>query len=349
MSKNSNGMKILVITQAVDRNDTTLGFFHRWIEEFSKRTEKVEVICLRKGEYDLPRNVSVYSLGKEKGSSYLKRIILFFYYSLFCSSYDAVFVHMNQEYVLLGGLMWRIWGKKVFLWRNHPHGDMWTRIAISLSNKVFCTSSNSFTAQFAKTSIMPAGIDTAIFQKNPNVFREKKSLLMFGRISPIKKIEVAIDALVELRSKGMDAHLAIIGDTASKDAGYLETLKDRAEMSGVGEYIHFEKGVPFLEAPTVYGKYELFLNFTPSGSFDKTVIEALACGSKVLVSNQSMKNALPDGSLTNGVVDDVVKKIESLFSLSEAESILYNESSVESVRKQSLDTLMDKLFSQFIS
>lgn len=58
-------MRLLIVTQKVDKNDPILGFFHRWIEEFSKHCEKLTVICLQAGEFKLPANVTVLSLGKE--------------------------------------------------------------------------------------------------------------------------------------------------------------------------------------------------------------------------------------------------------------------------------------------
>jgi hypothetical protein len=64
-------MKLLIITQKVDINDPILGFFHRWIEEFAKHCEKITVICLYKGTYNLPNNVKVLSLGKEEGVIYI--------------------------------------------------------------------------------------------------------------------------------------------------------------------------------------------------------------------------------------------------------------------------------------
>ena len=73
-------MKLLILTQKVDKNDTTLGFFHRWIEEFSKNYEKIIVICLYKGEYNLPQNVEVYSLGKERGVSKIGYVLNFYKY-----------------------------------------------------------------------------------------------------------------------------------------------------------------------------------------------------------------------------------------------------------------------------
>ncbi|MEK7538915.1 MAG: hypothetical protein AAB552_03680 [Patescibacteria group bacterium] len=58
-------MKLLILTQKVDQNDDILGFFHGWIREFAKHAEQVTVIALGVGEYDLPKNVRVFSLGKE--------------------------------------------------------------------------------------------------------------------------------------------------------------------------------------------------------------------------------------------------------------------------------------------
>ena len=65
-------MKLLIITQKVNREDSVLGFFHSWIREFATHFEKVTVICLEKGTYDLPQNVAVLSLGKEGQRSKVK-------------------------------------------------------------------------------------------------------------------------------------------------------------------------------------------------------------------------------------------------------------------------------------
>ena len=59
-------MKLLITTQTVNINDPVLGFFHRWLKEFAENCEQVTVICLQVGEYQLPPNVKVISLGKEK-------------------------------------------------------------------------------------------------------------------------------------------------------------------------------------------------------------------------------------------------------------------------------------------
>src|SRR3990167_7712633 len=149
-------MRLLIFTQKVDSMDPVLGFFHGWIKKISERALSVSVICLEKGSFDLAKNVTVYSLGKEKAVSKFRYIInLYKYLWLISGSYDKVFVHMNEEYVLLAGLYWKLKGIPVYLLRNHPYGSILTRFAVLLSTKVFCTSIQSFTTRFEKTVIMP--------------------------------------------------------------------------------------------------------------------------------------------------------------------------------------------------
>src|SRR5512146_1469044 len=113
-------MKLLIITQKADRNDPILGFFHRWLIEFARHFDSVLVICLEEGEHDLPANVRVMSLGKERRRSrgaYVARLLSIAWRER--QSYDAVFVHMNPIYIVLCGLLWRLLHKPIALWYTH--------------------------------------------------------------------------------------------------------------------------------------------------------------------------------------------------------------------------------------
>ena len=185
-------MRLLIVTQKVDKDDPVLGFFCGWIQAFAKKVDNIHVIALEVGEYDMPSNVSVHSLGKKKGSitGILDRIkyAINFYKIIFRlrKEYDIVFVHMNQEYVLLAGLLWKIFGKKIMLWRNHAKGSFLTSIAVFWCNKVFCTSPSSYTARFKKTKIMPVGINTDFFKPDVSIRKIPRSILFLGRIAPVK-------------------------------------------------------------------------------------------------------------------------------------------------------------------
>ena len=138
-------MKLLIITQKVDRNDPILGFFHRWIIEFAKHFESIAVICLFEGEHNLPANVKVLSLGKEEGGARISktlRYIVRFYNYIWRErkNYDAVFVHMNPIYVVLGGVLWRMWKKKISLWYTHKSVDLKLRAAEKFVHFIFTAS-----------------------------------------------------------------------------------------------------------------------------------------------------------------------------------------------------------------
>ncbi|MHB9019331.1 MAG: glycosyltransferase, partial [Minisyncoccota bacterium] len=227
-------MKLLILTQKIDINDPILGFFHRWVEEFSKNCEKVTVICLEKGEYSLPENVKVLSLGKEslKIKNCKLEIIKKFIYAINFyryiwkerKNYDAVFVHMNQEYILLGWKLWKLLGKKIMLWRNHPYGSLLTNFAVLVSDRVFCTSKYAYTAKFKKTEIMPVGIDTYLFKRRSEIKKIPNSVLFLGRISPIKNPDVLIESLNLLNKDRVDFNAFIVGDPLPKDKKYYDGL-----------------------------------------------------------------------------------------------------------------------------
>ena len=351
-------MKLLIFTQKVDKSDTTLGFFHTWIREIASKTESVEVVCLEKGQenehLDLPKNVTVYSLGKLEnhgGAWYRGRKIfrkikyvinLYHYLFLIRGSYTDVFVHMNQEYILLAGLYWKIKNIPVYFWRNHPRGTLLTGIAVFLSTKVFCTSTESFTAKYSKTIIMPVGIDTKIFKPAETPMRKKYSVCMVGRISPIKRIELALRAVYKLVLSGVQISLSIVGSPPEADLGYYDALKKYVANNGLSICVSFTDAVLPEVLPDIYSSHEVCLNLTESGSFDKTIVEATACGAIPLVSNTSLAHLLPEACITSDSPEAIARSLQRLLDAHEQMEI--QEKLKFFTESQSLSALIDKLF-----
>ena len=285
-------MKLLICTQAVDRNDPVLGFFHHWIEEFATHCESVTVICLREGEHMLPANVKVLSLGKESGKSYAKYVSRFLKYIWKERSvYDSVFVHMNQEYVLMGGILWRVWGKQVWMWRNHKMGNWLTRIAVFLSHRVFCTSRASFTSQFQNVEVMPVGIDTELF--SPGAVPQSRTILFFGRLDPVKKVREFVSALLTLHADMVDFTATICGEPTAGNEEYAVLVQNQGKALVDQGKLKFLPGVTNREAPELYRAHSLYVNLTPSGSFDKTILEAGASGCLPIVVNDALSEVVP--------------------------------------------------------
>ncbi len=333
-------MRLLIITQKVDQNDDVLGFFHGWIREFAKHYEKVTVIALGVGEYDLPKNVKVLSLGKEraeKGRS-LKRsfatekgatlkeqaegiskikYIINFYRHIWRErkNYDTVFVHMNQEYVLLGWPVWKVLCKKVTMWRNHYSGSFLTRIAMMFTDKIFCTSKYSFTATSKKTTLMPVGIDTEVFKKTENQ-KIENSILFLARMSPTKKPELIIEALNILHKEGINFTANFYGNPLPVDIPYAESLKEKVKEYKLNDFVTFEKGIPNRQTPAVYNTHEVFINPSPSGMYDKTIFEAMACESLILTSNLNLKGQIDDTFLfKENDTEDLAVQLKNLLNL----------------------------------
>jgi glycosyltransferase involved in cell wall biosynthesis len=283
-------MKLLICTQAVDIHDPILGFFHGWLLEFAKHFEHIHVICLREGAHALPPNVTVYSLGKETGESRLKYITRFYgYLRMLRGAYDRVFVHMNPHYVLLGGILWKMRGIPIFFWRNHARMNLMTRIAASFARKVFYTSPYACLSKYHHAIQMPVGIDLTLFTMSVAPQHAKPRVLFLGRLSPVKRVEICIEAAALL---GDACSFHVYGDAPRKDEAYAKKLRETAASN-----IVFYPGVANRETPSVYKAHDMYVNLTPDGSMDKTVLEAAACGTMAIVTNASFRGILDESAV----------------------------------------------------
>lgn len=340
-------MRLLIVTQKVNIDDPILGFFHRWIIEFAKHFESITVICLEMGKYELPKNVKVLSLGKEERQSRLQYLIHFYWYIQHeKKNYDAVFVHMNQEYLILAGWLWRLWGKRVTMWRNHFEGSFLTDIASIFCHKVFCTSKYSFTAKYKKTVLMPVGIDTEIFKPVQAVDRMKDSILFLGRIAPSKRPDILIDSLILLDKKGIDFFASIYGDPSNDGREYYQSLLDKVRNSNLIPKIKFYSYIPNHETPIVYSRHQIFVNLSPSGMYDKTIFEAMACGCLSISSNKNLEGMIDNLLLFEECdIDSLSNRLQTLLTISKQEKDKLCRDSIELVNsKHSLSKLALSLY-----
>lgn len=307
-------MRLLILTQKVDYNDDLLAFFHGWIEWFSLKCETVNVICLEKGEYNLPENVRVYSLGKEasknilsdkdpetsepvsafKRAGYLKKIkYAYNFFRLIFSlrrGYDTVLVHMNPEYVVLGGWWWRLTGKKIGLWYTHKQVNAKLKWAHKFVHIIFTASEESFRLPSKKVHVLGHGIDIVRFGL---VKREKKdffSILYVGRISSIKNQKLLIEALnilVNIR-KVSDVKVTLVGGTFyPEDKLYLAELRELVNRYKLNEKVELAGSIANSDLAPFYVQSDLLVNLCPTGGMDKVVLESMATGSPVLVLNRT--------------------------------------------------------------
>lgn len=335
-------MKLLICTQIIDKNDPILGFFHGWVEEFAKHFEQIHILCLKEGTHTLPKNVTVHSLGKEGGESLVKYVTRFYRYLLLLQgTYNRVFVHMNPHYIMLGGIFWKCTGVPIFFWRNHAKMNMMTRIAARFARRVFYTSPFACTSRYAHAKQMPVGIDTKMFVPTEGEGEEEsrpKKILFLGRLSPVKRVEVFIEA-AKYVPHGYEFH--IYGDAPKRDQKYFETIHSEA-----GPNVFFHHGIPNSETPNIYRSHDVYVNLTPEGSMDKTVLEAAACGTAVLVSNTSFVGTVPAISITTALApQNLAEKIVAIIAQHADEKVKQRiETRNRIIQNHSLEKLATMLY-----
>ncbi|QQR50450.1 glycosyltransferase family 4 protein [Candidatus Nomurabacteria bacterium] len=314
-------MKLLIITQVVDSTDPSLGFFHAWILEFAKTYEKVTVICLKKGTFDLPKNVQVLSLGKEDSISkfhYLRRFYKYIWQ--YRKEYDTVFVHMNPVYVILGWKVWFLLGKKISLWYTHKSVDLKLRLATFLVNIIFTASTESFRIKSKKVKIVGHGIDMTLFSPalEPLSYQSTESfkILVVGRLSSIKRNDRIIDAIIEVTKKGIRVGLVFVGEAiTANDIKCKKFLEEKASFVNPPNAITFAGGKAHDAIPRYLQNSHLFVTMSDTGSLDKALLEALAMGVPVLVTNPAGVEVLVQSGYTEGIfrdTDSLALKIENI-------------------------------------
>lgn len=291
-------MKLLVVTQVVDKDHPILGFFWTWLISFARAFEKVTVICLLRGPTaDLlskEHNVEVLSLGKEEGvprAEYLRRFRK--YIRERRGEYDCVFVHMNPEYVILGGTEWRRWGKKIIFWYTHGAVTLRLRAAVLLSHATFTATRKSCRVRSGKVRVVGHGIDTEYFcPPRKRMVSETLKFITVGRISPVKDYETMIRALGRVKETGLQFTFTVVGGPATPSDGlYIEKLKSLISQTGLlsGKDAVFTGPVFHRDVLDHLHGADLFLHASKTGSLDKTVLEGMATALPVLSSNDASR------------------------------------------------------------
>lgn len=287
-------MKLLIVTQIVDKDDPVLGFFHRWIEEFAKHVEKVTVICLKEGARTLPNNVTVHSLGKEKGSQpafiYAQRFLHLSW--KYRNEYDAVFVHMNHEYLLISGWFWKLRGIRTALWYTHGSVPFSLRVASLFSDKIFTASHHSLRLETRKKKVMGHGLLIDNRKAHP-VTSARPVFVTVSRVSRVKNIHVMLEALARIPD-GQRPYLKIVGGpVTSEDELYFDQIRSYADAQGLVSTVDFLGPRTRVGVIAELEQAHAFLHLSATGSLDKAPLEALAMGVPVISSNPEVGEDCP--------------------------------------------------------
>lgn len=137
-----------------------------------------------------------------------------------------------------------------------------------------------------KIRVVPCGVDLKKFnnvnRKRISLFKrkhrlDKKTILFVGRIHESKGLQYLVQAI-----KDIDCKLLIVG----KDAGFKNKIISITKKLGISEKIIFAGGLSDNDLITSYYSSDVFVLFSEWEGFGITVIEAMASGKPVIVSNR---------------------------------------------------------------
>jgi glycosyltransferase involved in cell wall biosynthesis len=282
-------VRLLFLTQVLDRGDAVLGFVPRWIEGFAKHCERVRVVALEVGDVaGLPTNVDVREVGRKGLFGRYLRNRRFLREALLDERFDAVLAHMVPRYSLLAERTARRAGARTFLWYTHGGVDERLRRAAACVDKVFTASEESLRLDTPKKVVTGHGIDLRHFVVNGEEPARPARLLAVGRLTPAKDPLTVIAALGILVARGHDVHLDLVGaGLVASDADYRKRVDEQIEVGGLQGRVVLHGPVPYREIPPLYRRCTLLVSASRTGSVDKVVLEAMACSRPVVTCNDA--------------------------------------------------------------
>ncbi|MCX6813450.1 MAG: glycosyltransferase family 4 protein [Candidatus Azambacteria bacterium] len=284
-------MKLLIITQKYDFNDSNLGVFIDWWDKLAEKTEKVYILALEKHSEPTKANMEVISMGKERGRGFLRNFFGF-YAGLFktIGKIDTILVHMIPKYIILAAPVVLIYKKPTYLWYTGVSVHWQLRLAVLFCKKVFTAHEAAMRINTPKRIITGHGIDVGKFQipnSKPQI-HDEITILSIGRITPSKGHDLIIKACADLIKSGYNLKLKIIGGAIQNyHQKYFEFLKKLVRDLKIDKRIEFSGPVSYDKMPEYFQNAEILINTVPFGGLDKVILEAMASGVIPLTSNSA--------------------------------------------------------------
>jgi len=348
-------MKILVITQKYDINDSNLGAFIDWWDKLSEKMEKVYVLALEKRSEPTKANMEVLSMGKEEGAGFLRKI--FGFYSGFFKTIgkvDAVLVHMIPKYIILSFPVAFILRKPIFMWYTGVTVNRQLKLAVLFCKKVFTAHEAAMRINTPKRIITGHGIDINKFSiSNFQFSNDEITILSVGRITPSKGHDFIIRAIADLIKSGYSIKLKIIGGVIQEyHQEYFEYLKRLAKDLKINEKVEFLGPVSYDKMPVYLQSAEILINAVPFGGLDKVILEAMASCVIPLTSNSAFTNVFPKNFSKNLVfkqnkIEDLKEKLKHILDKKLYENeMLCRELREVVVKNHDLNNLIDRIIKE---
>jgi glycosyltransferase involved in cell wall biosynthesis len=144
-----------------------------------------------------------------------------------------------------------------------------------------------------RVAAIPAGINLDRFYRQDRPQRYGRYILFVGSIEPRKNLETLLKAWGLVEKQHRDVSLVITGISGP--------VFRKVQLASRAERLHLTGYVPDEALPSLYSGADVFILPSFDEGFGLTVLEAMACGTPVVASNQG---ALPEVTGEAGILFD---------------------------------------------
>jgi D-inositol-3-phosphate glycosyltransferase len=183
----------------------------------------------------------------------------------------------------------------------------------------------------AKVHIVPLGVNHTCFAPGNRAQARRalglddaaRMLLFVGRIQELKGVDLALDTLIELKRRGENAFLCILGGPSGSDGRrYFSALHERVAQAGVLGSVHFLAPQGHQLLSTWMRASDVTLVPSRAESFGLVALESSACGTPVVASAVGGLTTLVHPGVNGMLLEDRspeswANAVEAVFSVSD--------------------------------
>lgn len=295
-------MRVLIINYEMNEDAGVLAWQARVAREFARACEFVAILTERVGRFEPLPNMHVETFAdRPLGLPRRFGVALLLNRQAFhlCRRYriEACFVHMASDWAFYLYPTFRLCGIPVLLWYAHGTVTPRLRLAHACASRVVTSTPEGFRIPSRKVRVIGQGVDTDLFRLPEELVEPRQDLLTVSRVSRRKRIDLLLSVMNYLRRKSgvPKLRLRVVGPLlTSDDLAYDAELRMQTWRTGLQDWVEFVGFAPQKYIPAFYRSAFVHLNVSRTGSMDKTVVEALACGCPVLTSNEAFFDMLRD-------------------------------------------------------
>jgi glycosyltransferase involved in cell wall biosynthesis len=285
-------LRLLVFNLATDTEHQVLGFTTQWLNALAPFCETIDVVTMQSGRIAVEDNVRVFSVGKEKGYSEVRRFLNFYAILtrlLLTRRYDVCFAHMMPLFAVMGSAWLKMARVPIVLWYTHRQNSRMLRWAERVAWRVVTAVPTSFPFETPKLRPLGHGIDSDFYQPQSPIQRELPVIIQVARLAHIKHQHILLQA-----TRDVPCEVVLVGDTHTDESAYTAQLQQLAQDPSRQGRVIFAGAQTPAQIRAWYAQATLAVNLSPVGLFDKAALEAMACAVPTLVSNPAFDEVLGD-------------------------------------------------------